>query len=158
MVNIPKPPNSTELQNLLRYRVDTDQGKVFNSKGKEVGTIANDGYYRICVTSSPGKQRGIRRCHIIWWAHHKRWPKQEIDHDDRNGLNDSISNLKESTRDANSANRDRPVHDLPAGVHFKPRMKTNPYAAIKTVQGKTFTIGYFPNPELAHQAYTNYKE
>lgn len=79
MVNIPKPPNSTELQNLLRYRVDTDH-------------------------------------------------------------------------------RDRPVHDLPAGVHFKPRMKTNPYAAIKTVQGKTFTIGYFPNPELAHQAYTNYKE
>lgn len=159
MANIPKPPTQVQLDALNRLVVDCDAGKVYNKLGVEVGNIGSDGYYRVWIKSDvhKSKQRPVRRCHIIFWAFHKRWPEEEIDHDDRNGLNDCIDNLIESDRNKNSANRSRPVHDLPPGVHFKPRMKTNPYSAVKQFEGKVHYIGYYPTPEQAAKAYINYK-
>jgi hypothetical protein len=152
MPNTPICPEENVLTRLRRYNIDVWAGKVFNSTG-EVGNIGSDGYYRLSITKAPGKQQTIRRCHIIFWAFHERWPEEELDHFDRNNLNDCVSNLREASRIVNAGNRDFDDKALPLGVHFKPRMKTNPYEARIVSDGVTYYVGYYPSPELAHQAY-----
>lgn len=149
-MNVPKPPTEYELANLRKYTIDTSKGLVINSSGKSVGTIASDGYYRVSISSAPRKQRGFRRCHIIWWAEHGVWPSMEIDHKDRNSLNDGIDNLREATRTLQATNRDFSLRrNLPVGVYLRPGMKTHPYVAC--YKGKY--LGYYATPEEASERY-----
>jgi len=49
------------------------------------------------------KRYGVHR--IIWFMHHGTWP-EEIDHIDRNGLNNKIENLRNGTHQDNMKNLD----------------------------------------------------
>lgn len=94
------------------YRVDTVRGVVYGPRGKEVGNIGTDGYYRLTIYTYARKQSKrnfVRRSHVIWWAHHGKWPTQELDHDNRNKVDDRITNLKASTRAEQMMNRDYTV-------------------------------------------------
>ena len=149
MSTTPKPPSPKELESLRSYRFDTVNGEVFGPSGKSVGTIAGDGYVRVSITSENG-QRGFRRCHLIFWAKNGRWPTSELDHLNRNQLDDSVDNLVESDRVKNGSNREI-CHQraLPIGVYHRPRMKSKPYAAVH--KGKH--IGLYATPEEASAAY-----
>ncbi len=143
---VPLYPGDEVIARLSQYHVNTAMGIIYNPAGKLVGNKDNSGYMRLSITRD-GKQISVRRCHIIFWAYYGNWPKKELDHKDRNKCNDRIDNLKEVTHQINMSNRT--PRDLPAGVHFKPRMKTNPYQAVAF--GKS--LGFFPSTELAAQAY-----
>lgn len=154
MANTPKPPSAEELVKLRRYTIDTAAGKVYNAQGKEVGSIGQDGYYRIWIYTKT-TSRAFRRCHIIYWAHHGKWPEQELDHENRIPTDDSIGNLKPSTRSEQQANREMSLNrELPVGVYYKPRMKSKPYVAV--YKGKH--IGIFATSGEAHQAYLKQQE
>lgn len=45
------------------------------------------------------------KTHIIWMMVYGKWPDSEIDHKDRNVLNDCLDNLRESDRAQNTWNR-----------------------------------------------------
>jgi hypothetical protein len=90
-------------------------------EGKTAGTlhINNRGkhYWRISIN-----HRVLNVHHIVWFLHHGRWPK-ELDHEDGNGLNNVITNLKEVSRMQNSRNsRLRSTNTSGAtGVRWDPR-------------------------------------
>jgi hypothetical protein len=65
------------------------------------GSIDKDGYLIIKVK---GKQFKAHR--IVWLLHHGIFPKREIDHINRNKLDNRIDNLRESNRQEQVENRD----------------------------------------------------
>ena len=141
-------PSPEVLSKLSMYRVDVQLGKIFNWD-KEVGNPGGDGYYRITIYPKGQKRVTLRRAHIVFWAHHGRWPTKELDHEDRDRHNDSIGNLKEvsgSVQQANTANS--LGRTLPVGVQPS-RMQDRPYATVYKMKW----VSYHTTPEAAHEAY-----
>lgn len=94
----------------LGYNPDT--GVVFWKKSKsghvsygdEAGTISSQGYRQISLDH---KTYGAHR--IAWLLHYKEWPEQQIDHINRNKLDNRIENLRDVSPSENTRNQAR--HD-----------------------------------------------
>ena len=88
----------------------------------------------------------------------KKSQKEIVDH--KNGW---LDNTFESLRITDKKNNNRycgpkkrtaeKSNDLPKGVFLKKGLKKNPYMAQIQVDGKFKYLGYYPTPELAHEAY-----
>lgn len=102
--NYVKPLTEAQAKALLKFDVDTENGRVYKY-GFEKGRTDENGYVRISLPS--GRHAG--RAHIVWWKAHGYWPTKTIDHIDRDRINDRISNLKEATMREQAANSSR--HD-----------------------------------------------
>ena len=74
---------------------------------------------------------------------------EQIDHIDRNPLNNCRENLRSATNGQNRANSKSDNKCGYKGVHKK---KNRWYAQIN-VNGKNIYLGYFDTPEEAHSAY-----
>jgi hypothetical protein len=61
-------------------------------------------YYRVGVTAE-GKTRYFKAHHISWFLATGTWPLKELDHKDRDGLNNTPSNLREATVFINAQNK-----------------------------------------------------
>lgn len=79
------------------------------------------------------------------------WPKGEIDHDDRNPLNDRWVNLKDSTSLQNQANRGASITNLLGvkGIYER----DGKYVARHTHNYNTTHLGTFDTIEEAIKAY-----
>lgn len=75
----------------VRIKVGDKVGSPFGPPGK-----------RYLQTSVDGNKMLVHR--IIWLLHHKRMPKYEIGHEDGNGLNNRIENLRDITSSQNNQN------------------------------------------------------
>lgn len=139
-----KDPTPEELEYLARYTIDTIQGKVYLDN-QELGTFdVSTGYIRIQTTL-----RTFRRSHVIWWAHHKEWPKTIVDHENQIKTDDRIDNLKASNSVLNQLNRDTypKKADLPRGVFFDPSTsQTTPYKASFWNGKRNVFLGRFKDP------------
>ena len=78
-----------------------------------------------------------------------------VDHIDRNGLNNTRSNLRICTDQQNSFNRKRPVTNTSGykGVVFMPPNPNKSWGAYICANGKNKFLGSFTTPEAAHEAY-----
>lgn len=86
----------------LRWKVDRYAGgRKLVSAGDEAGTIGGVAYYRIQLR---GK---LTYNHIVIWEMHNGPVPDglEVDHEDRNGLNNKIGNLRLTTKSVNCRNR-----------------------------------------------------
>jgi len=96
------------LKSLFDYDLKT--GIFTNKRGKRVGHIVSTKtehlkYWKIYV-NVPGIGPKKMAAHRLAWLYvYGNFPINEIDHIDRNGLNNSISNLRDVTRVENCANR-----------------------------------------------------
>lgn len=90
---------------------------------------------------------------VIWLLVHGEWPEHEIDHIDRNPINNKIENLRAATRTENNHNlgmrRDN-TSGYP-GVYLNRR--ANKYQAYINVNGKNIYLGLYPTAEEAFTAY-----
>ena len=100
-----------------------------------------------------------RRSRVVWAYVHGVDPGCEIDHWDRDSLNDRIGNLREATRVQNAINRVCPklvYHNLPQGVRPKRKHgKFVGYIAQVERAGKRRQLGPFATPERAAEARVN---
>lgn len=153
-------PNSRELALDLadvraRLSYDAETGKLvwlraFHSSrvGKEAGFPNRFGYLIV------GLHRSTFFAHrLAWFIHYGRWPSIEIDHIDRNPLNNMLANLRECTKRQNLANRavfKRSATGL-KGVCFA--KKCGRFQTQIRVNGKMKWLGYYDTAQEAAEVY-----
>lgn len=112
-------------------------------------TIQSSGYAACKGTVGGIVYRSLAH-RVIWYIHHGLIPKgKEIDHIDRNKLNNDITNLRLVTRSQNCHNMDT------SGVYLDKR--NNSWYSCISHNGKQRRIGTFDSPEQARAAYLKAK-
>ena len=74
-----------------------------------------------------------------------------IDHADRNKLNNTKANIRIVDKSGNNANREVKSKSGYKGVHWS--MSNKKWVAEITRKGKHYILGYFVDPQEAHEAY-----
>ena len=83
-----------------------DDGKITRDDRKNSnGSIDKDGYLIIKV-----KSKQFKAHRIVWLLNYGHFPKSELDHINRNKLDNRIENLRESNRTQQNRNKDKKVN------------------------------------------------
>ena len=116
--------------------------------GKEVGCADKDGYRVANVFGSSFK---VHR--MIWALVTGAWPVNEIDHDDTVPSNNRWVNLRDASRQQNSANKQRYANNT-SGLKRVSWSKTmNRWESRIQVDGKNIVLCYSDCPAVASFAY-----
>lgn len=139
----------TQEQVNAKLRYDPATGFLYRrSTGKRAGCIRTD--KRGWQISFKNKLHLSHR--LIWFMMTGKWPV-EIDHIDRDPLNNSWTNLREATRQQNCGNMTSRSKSGYKGVYeYRCRFKRG-FVAMLKVNGKTKNLGAFPTAEAASAAY-----
>lgn len=132
-----------------------------NSKAKvgmTPGSISDDGYLKIIVDK---KTYFAHR--LVWlyvYGYFTKYPEFQIDHIDRDKLNNKIKNLRKVDQSKNQHNRINAQKNNKStgllGSYFEKR--TGKYQSIIRVNGRAIGIGRFNTAEEAHIAYVDAKK
>ena len=145
-------PTQEELKQLFTYGPST--GSITWNKdqrsgvkaGSEAGYVTNRGYKSICIK---GRQMLAHR--LIWVYMTGSVAPEEIDHINRDKLDNRWDNLRLANRTSNQANKTAQKNNrLQLKGVSEDRGR---YRARININGKTVTIGSFGSPEKAHEAY-----
>lgn len=116
--------------------------------GDEAGVIA-DGYRAIGI-----KGKRYQAHQLAWFYVHKVWAEGLLDHEDRNGLNNRIKNLRPASKRTNAYNRSKDsFRKLPKWVYPN---HSKFMARVSTLDKKSKYLGTFETPELAYEAAKKY--
>lgn len=102
--------NCPEFQEYIKQNYEDHDGKLFNKKRQAyTGNIKR-------FNERGNEYRGVKICNrkflvhrIIWFLHYGSFPKDMIDHIDRDGTNNKISNLREATNAQNQWNTTKQI-------------------------------------------------
>lgn len=134
---------------LFHWRVDRGMNKC---AGKQAGYVKRDNkteglaYIRIEVDQ---REHGAHRLAWLWMT--GEWPKNEVDHIDRNSTNNRWSNLRDVTRSINKRNCNPHNGRTMKGVYPNGRG----YQACVRINKKLVYGGTFDTPEAAFVAANN---
>ncbi|QYC96916.1 HNH endonuclease [Escherichia phage IME267] len=110
--------------------------------GDEAGCIDSLGRWKLCCQGFT-----FRRYQVIWCLKHGTFPETQIDHINRNPLDDRLSNLRLVTNEVNSWNKGLNSNNRSGvkGVY----LSKGRYIANIFIQGKTLYLGTFDTLEEA---------
>jgi hypothetical protein len=131
------------------YDID-NYGNVWSFKTKKYlkGCIAKDGYRAVTLWSRTSA-KNVRVHRLVAQLFLPNFnPSLQVDHIDRNRLNNHVDNLRLVTKQENSFNTNA------KGWY---RTKYDTYAAQIVLDNKTYHLGTFKTPEEAHEAYLDAK-
>jgi hypothetical protein len=142
------------LQEVLSYDPETGEfvwAKTVGPRakaGRSAGYVNSYGYRMI---GFDGKYRYAHR--LAWLYMTGRYPENEIDHRNKDKLDNRWVNLREATSRQNAMNRKMRKDNRTGlkGVGFDRRR--GKYTASITHNGRVCFLGLFNNPEEAHAAY-----
>ncbi len=139
------------LKEIVSYDPDTGKFTWLECKYRsKVGTVAGSetgpGYWSVCILNT--RYRAHR---LAWFYTFGVWPNGEIDHIDRNGMNNRIANLREVTKSENHQNTNLRSNNTSGfkGVS----MNAGKWQVNIHVRGKNFGLGRFAHLEDAAAAY-----
>ena len=115
--------------------------------GMEAGTIDGKGYLRIRIDGVD--YRGHR---LAWFMHYEAHPIEEIDHKNRDKLDNRIVNLRHADRSINVLNRGRQKNNSTGTTGVNWRKDRRCWTASISVNKKSQHLGYFYNIEEAKAA------
>ncbi len=124
-------------EGILRWR----NGRM---KGQMAGSVDTGGYRVVKMLG-----RRYKEHRLAWLLHYKQWPQYDVDHLDRNKLNNRIANLRDATPKTNARN----VGWRGASFH----KTTGRWRAQIKVDGKKLHLGLFDCEQDALAAYRDAK-
>ena len=125
----------------------------YEAKLGVINSCANhsNGYFQIGIS---GKLYKAHR--LAWMYMHGEWPKDQIDHINRDKIDNRIDNLREASSAQNNQNvglRSDNASGIKGVTYYK---ITGKWVAKINISGKLKHIGYFKTLEEASQAYESY--
>lgn len=140
------------------FSYDPETGKVFwikpnSSKhrpGMLAGSKSNNGYLYVQFNK---KAYGLHR--VIWAIHYGEQPPSYIDHINGDRSDNRIANLRSATKVENGGNRKVGRNNTSGYKGVTYRKDLGLWQARITHSRKVFHLGFFDNPQVAHQAYIN---
>ena len=127
---------------------------IFNSNfaGKIAGCIHKNGKRKGDVDIKI-KNKSYQAHILAWFYFYKKWPKNQIDHNNRNSSDNSIKNLRQANNSQNQSNVGKKTNNKTGykGVTFHIRDKI--YQAHIQKNKKQIYLGKFNTAEEAHAAY-----
>lgn len=113
--------------------------------GRVAGTVLPNGYKHIGLG---GSQYLAHR--VVWFWHKGMFPPHEIDHVDRDPLNNRLENLRACTASQNKRGRRMPNSSGFRGVSRTPQ---GAWRAGIWIDGRKYNLGVFPVARAAGIAY-----
>lgn len=146
------PLSEHDLRGVLHYDPETGvftwrvrRGPVH--PGDVAGTLQRRGYWKITI------DRTCYQAHNLAWLYMTgRWPEHEIDHIDRDKLNNRFANLRDVPSATNQHNIVAPQRNNTSGFRGVRRHGCRWVAEIK-VNYRKHHLGVFDTPEEASAAY-----
>ena len=140
-------PSQARLRELLDYDPLTG-GLVWKSHQKPAGNITPGGRQSLMLD-----YQNYQAHRLIWmWMTGEDPAEKEVDHIDRNPLNNCWDNLRLATHSQNMTNcKGKSRSGLPKGV--QKQQLSNRFMSRIRKDGKVHYLGTFDTPEEAHQAY-----
>jgi len=144
-------------QQLLRelFTYDKATGRLLNkvrrknvSVGREAGCVGNKGYRRVKINNV---EYATHR--LVWMYTYGVWPMKQLDHIDRDPLNNRVNNLREADTAQNRQNINRPRSNTSGYLGVTWNKCVNKWQAVIGVGGVCKYLGVFTTPEAAHEAY-----
>jgi len=123
--------------------------RLAGGRRREAGTVDRFGYLRVALN---GRAYSAHR--VIWLITTGEWPKGQIDHIDRDKLNNRWENLRDVAQGENIRNGSAPYKCNKTGLRgaYMHARGGYPYAQIR-VQNKTISLGNYDSLEEASGAY-----
>ena len=146
------------LRELIDYNPDTGSmaWKVSTSNripvGSEAGSLQSAGYRYVTID---GQKYLAHR--LAWFYVHGAWPK-EIDHINRDRLDNRMSNLRMATRSQNSMNKGRRSDNKSGVTGVTWHKGSQKWRAVCHMNGKQIQVGMFDSIEEAAKAYAEAAE
>lgn len=118
-----------------------------NRIGDIAGTLRSDGYIRLQID-------GVRK-YASHWAYlymNGEYPRDEVDHEDRDRANNAWFNLRPSTKSQNSANRPKRVRE--SGLLRGVTRRNGRFVSQIRAHGVHRYLGVYTTEQEAHEAYS----
>ena len=165
-------PTAEELNNLLRYEPKT--GKLFWRKrdasmftdGQQTASHNCNAWNGKCAgkeafISIDGKgyragkihDRQYRAHRIIWAMRTGAWPRDQIDHVNRDRTDNRITNLREASISQNAHNAGLRRDNSSGFKGVSRHSASSKWRAEIRINNKRRSLGYYDTPEAAHAAY-----
>lgn len=154
MSNAPKEP-SQDVLDYIKTHFSYRDGMIDGMMKQDIGSLhkrggSNKTYKRITFVVSGEKYR-IYRSHMVWFLCTGNWPVMELDHTDRNSLNDKFDNLMMATSKERQRNKDKYRY----GLEIE-KLKSGRFKAKSRVL-KVY-LGNYVSREAAKEAIEKYLE
>lgn len=146
-------PYYEELSQRVEF-IDNEPYWTINLYSTKKGTLAgriHNGYRSVGVTINKITKR--IPCHRLVWFMHFGYLPNQIDHIDRNRLNNSISNLREADCAQNRRNASKASGKSSKYIGVSKRMKSGKWQAAIRINKKTIYIGVYTLEEDAAKAF-----
>lgn len=133
--------------------------KRFNGKlgGKECGRILTTGYRALSIKIN-GKSVQIRLHRLAWFIVYGVIPEHDIDHIDRDKLNNRISNLRDVQRTINLRNSKMKSNNTSGVTGVFWRKDNKKWIAAANNGGRTCYVGAFLDKDEAEAAVKAFRE
>lgn len=147
-----------EVLEYIKNNFAVSNGVVYRKDDGFVGNINTHGYSQFKVNFDIYKTRiTVSAHHISWFLAKGEWPTMELDHIDRNRLNNDVNNLREVTTREQSVNASHVV-DKKSGLPTGVKLKRGRYEVYIRVNGRKVYIGSSKDVEEAGRIYQEYFE
>lgn len=132
---------------ILRWKSRGDPHWDGRWAGKRAGCVRKQDGYRVIHIGC----LNYRSARVIWALVRGQWPSRNVDHKNRDRVDDRWSNLRLATDSQNAANQGTRSDNL-LGIRGVRRLKKG-YAARIMRAGKSVHLGLFETQEAAQHAY-----
>lgn len=123
----------------LRWRDRPGMPRKWNSRyaGEQAGARNTAGYFRIKLTTD-GRKRSLSAHRVIFALANGHWPKNYVDHKNRNCGDNAVENLRDATNAQNGQNRGSQANNRSGVVGVGWEKATNKWAAHIHANGRTY--------------------